>query len=66
MYEVQATPIIEALVEMQTKVKKKALGKRLAEVEAKALVAKMLVAVEVDILSDKMSVVKTKAHVGRV
>ena len=51
---------------MQTKVKKKALGKRLAEVEAKALVAKMLVAVEVDILSDKMSVVKTKAHVGRV
>ena len=39
LYEEHATPIIEALVKMQAKVKKKTLGERLAHVEANALEA---------------------------
>ena len=55
LYEVKAKAIIEALV---GKVENKTLGERLAEVEAKVTVSDRLVALEVDILGDKLSMLK--------
>ena len=63
LYEIQATAIIEALVKSQSKVKNKTLGERLAEVEGLSTLADMLVAVEVDTLGEKLSMVNTKALV---
>ena len=53
LYEVKAKAIIDALVE---KVENKTLGERPAEVEAKVTLADRLVAVEVDTLRDKLSI----------
>ena len=55
LYEVKAKAIIEALVD---NVENKTLGERLAEVEAKVTVSDRLVALEVDILGDKLSMLK--------
>ena len=55
LYEVKAKAIIEALVD---KVENKTLGERLAEVEAKVTVSDRLVVLEVDILGDKLSMLK--------
>ena len=55
LYEVKAKAIIEALVD---KVENKTLGESLAEVEAKVTVSDRLVALEVDILGDKLSMLK--------
>jgi len=57
---VQAKAIIEALVKSHAKVENKTLCERLAELGARDTLANMLVAVEVDTLSDKLSMVKTK------
>ena len=62
-YEIQAKAIIEALVKSQAKVENKTLGERLAEVEGLSTLADMLVAVEVDKLGEKLSMVNTKALV---
>ena len=55
LYEVKTKAIIEALVD---KVENKTLGERLAEVEAKVTVSDRLEALEVDILGDKLSMLK--------
>ena len=55
LYEVKAKAIIEALVD---KVENKTLGERLAEVAAKVTVSDRLEALEVDILGDKLSMLK--------
>ena len=62
-YEIQAKAIIEALVKSQAKVENKTPGKRLAEVEGLSTLADMLVAIEVDTLGEKLSMVNTKALV---
>ena len=58
MYDVKAKAIIEALVQRHAKVEKKTLGERLAKVKAKATLADKVVVVEVDILGDKLSMLK--------
>ena len=62
-YKIQEKAIIEALVKSQSKVENKTLGERLAEVEGLSTLADMLVAVEVDTLGEKLSMVNTKALV---
>ena len=51
------------LVKREAKVKNNTLGERLAAREDKATLAEMLVALEVDILGDKLSMVNTEALV---
>ena len=62
-YKIQEKAIIEALVKSQSEVENKTLGERLAEVEGLSTLADMLVAVEVDTLGEKLSMVNTKALV---
>ena len=62
----KAKAINEALVEKQAIVENNRLGKRLDKVEAKATVVDRLVAVEVDTLADKRSMVKTVALANTV
>ena len=59
LYEVEEKAIIEAPFKSQAKVENKTLCKRLGEAKAKATLADMLVAVKVDTLCDKLSMVKT-------
>ena len=66
LYEVNAKAIINALLERQAKVENKTFGDALAEVQAKATLADMLVAVEVVTLADKLSTVKTDLLVDTI
>ena len=66
LYEVNAKAIINALLERQAKVENKTFGETLAELQAKATLADMLVAVEVVTLADKLSTVKTDLQVDTV
>ena len=66
LYEVNAKAIINALLQRQAKVENKTFGEALAEVQAKATLADMLVAVEVVTLADKLSTVKTDLLVDTV
>lgn len=66
LYEVNAKAIINALLQRQAKVENKTFGEALAEVQAKATLADMLVAVEVVTLADKLSTVKTEFLVDTV
>lgn len=66
LYEVNAKAIINALLERQAKVENKTFGEALAEVQATATLADMLVAVEVVTLADKLSTVKTEFLVDTV
>ena len=66
LYEVNAKAIINALLQRQAKVENKTFGEALAEVQAKATLADMLVAVEVVTLADKLSTVKTDLLVDTI
>lgn len=59
----KARAIIEALLKREAKVKNKTLGEQLAATEAKATLAEMLVAVEIDTLGNKLPMVNTEALV---